>query len=91
MPGLTLSRTHGEAVTLRNATTEDVIKVTVVRTTDGTARITFEAARNWQIFRTEKQAEWTARSEQHDGPLEADGGPPSPGLFDGATKTGETL
>lgn len=90
MSGLTLSRKLNESVTLRNATTGEVIAVKLVRVKDGTARVQFEADRGWQIFRSENAAAWTARSPQHDGPLEADGGPPSQKLFDAATKTGDT-
>lgn len=74
MPGLTLSRKKNESVALRNAATGELIIVTVVRVTDGIARVQFQAGLGWDIFRTEREAEWEHRS-QHDGPLETDGGP----------------
>lgn len=68
---LVLSLAAGESLTIG-----DNIKITAVEQRgSGKIRLGFDAPREVQILRTNAKVR-TPKVDQHDGPLEADGGPP---------------
>lgn len=69
---LVLSRKPGERILIG-----DKIQITVVRIGPNTVRLGIDAPREINIVRDD------IASPQHDGPLEADGGPASPTVLGG--------